>query len=82
MPNYTGDFALFSNPKLAVEIIENLKANTDNEERERLLQALGGVTKRDLLFYSLGKCIGHQIAVDSFHLSFFGTTDEGQSHDL
>jgi hypothetical protein len=75
MKNFTGDPALYDNPNMALEVMQELKASAREEWRSDLLDTLGALTDRDLVFYSLGKAVGHQIAIDSFQSHFHPSID-------
>jgi hypothetical protein len=68
--------ALHNDPKMALEVMQELKACVPQEMRSALLDTLGSLTKRDLLFYSLGKYVGHCTASALF-LSTCGDSQEG-----
>ncbi|TMC13809.1 MAG: hypothetical protein E6J34_24385, partial [Chloroflexi bacterium] len=80
MHNHTGDFALFVNPQMTVEVMEKLKA-TFPQDREQTLEVLGSLTNRDLLFYSLGRTTGYSTAVASFHSTFAQPLTENRKAD-
>jgi hypothetical protein len=72
MNNHTGDFALYTNPKVALEVMEKLKAATPKQfSVEQTLAAFGALTERDLLFYELGRTNGLKEA-----LALVGVKDE------
>ena len=50
--------ALYTDPQLALEVMQKLKAVCPERLRDLLLQTINGLTGRDLLFYSLGRLDG------------------------
>jgi hypothetical protein len=78
MNNHTGNFALFTNPKLAQEALEELKTMTPPKDREATLEMLSNLSERDLYFYSLGKTVGVRKAVASFQATFLGIEQEAE----
>jgi len=50
--------ALYVDPKLALEVTQQLKAIYPDQLKDKLQDAYGVITERDLIFYSLGKKTG------------------------
>jgi hypothetical protein len=70
MSNFTGEPAFYANPKTVLEVMQKLKASVPEADREVLLEAIGGLTQRDLLFYNLGRVVGHESAVTTVKAAF------------
>jgi hypothetical protein len=76
MNNDFNDFALFVDPRVALEVLEKLKAVIPEESKEKILSSLGGLTHRDLLFYSIGKTTGMSMMLASFQSAFAPTGEQ------
>jgi hypothetical protein len=73
--DYT-DFALFVDPHMALEVQDQLKAAIPEEHKEKILSILSSLTRRDLLFYSIGKTTGMSMMLASFQSAFHLTNTE------
>jgi hypothetical protein len=70
MQNNNEKLALYADPKLALEVMRELKASCPDEYKALLQETFGPLTQRDLIFYSLGKYAGLQLAETSFCSTF------------
>jgi hypothetical protein len=70
--------ALYVNPKLALEVTQKLKASCPDEYKAFLQETFGTLTQRDLIFYSLGRLEGLNIAETSFCSRFGFPRDDAQ----
>jgi hypothetical protein len=78
--DYT-DLALYIDPEMALEALEKLKAAIPEEFKEQILSSIGGLTHRDLLFYSIGKTTGMAAILASFSSTFALTCEQkGAKH--